>query len=60
MRNNMNKIVKQLPKITNQHKINLLNRNLKEKSPYYEQMLKENKSWYAEKYVIVRNKFNSK
>ncbi len=50
------KIINNLPKIYNPYKINLLNRNLREKSPYYEEMFKKNKSWYAEKYEIVREK----
>ena len=45
-----------LPRITSPHKINLLNRNLREKSPYYEKMFKKEKSWYTDKYVIQRNK----
>ena len=47
-----------LPRITSPHKINLLNRNLREKSPYYEKMFKKEKSWYTDKYVIQRNKNN--
>ena len=55
----VHKVVNNLPKIYNKHKINLLNRNLKEKSPYYQEMFKENKSWYAEKYEIIRKKNNT-